>query len=222
MSSDLCERYAFIEHKVPLEQEKTENEIIDDDDDDDEDYEDYFLKLNSPLDQGIVRTKQVVLKPTRQNGDEYFINNIPVCGYEYSEYLRTGKCKYDIDNKYELPRIATPIIKQEEIKEILNIYNIDIKKCLKNALYYSKYDLPVFTVMDKVKVFNKDEDTLKTGIYYIESKRYFPLRGNGWYSLPMIDYCLQNNIINLDDIKYCVQCLVTIPCDYYNELIDYC
>jgi len=38
----------------------------------------------------------------------------------------------------------------------------------------------------------------------------------------MIDYCLQNNIINLDDIKYCVQCLVTIPCDYYNEFIDYC
>ena len=48
----------------------------------------------------------------------------------------------------------------------ISSYNIDINKCRKNNLYYSKYDLPVFTVMDKVKVFNKDKDKLKTGIYF--------------------------------------------------------
>jgi hypothetical protein len=73
--------------------------------------------------------------------------------------------------------------------------------------------------MDKVKTFNGE---LKTGIYYVETKAYFPLRGNGWYSLPMIDYCLSNDIIKLENIKFCVHCLVTIPCDYYNEFIDYC
>jgi hypothetical protein len=76
--------------------------------------------------------------------------------------------------------------------------------------------------MDKVKIFNKDKDKLKTGIYYVETTAYFPLRGNGWYSLPMIDYCLENNIIELENIKYCVQCLVSIPANYYNEFIDYC
>ena len=99
------------------------------------------------------------------------------------------------------------------------IYNIDIKKCRKNNLYYSDYDLPVFTVMDEVKIFNGE---LKTGIYYIETQAYFPLRGNGWYSLPMVEYCLNNGIITLQNIKYCVQCLVSIPANYYNEFIDYC
>ena len=102
------------------------------------------------------------------------------------------------------------------------IYNIDINKCRKNSLYYSEYDLPVFTVMDKVKIFNKDKDELTTGIYYVETQAYFPLRGNGWYSLPMINYCLENNIITLENIRFCVQCLVSIPANYYNEFIDYC
>ena len=109
-----------------------------------------------------------------------------------------------------------------KVGTIDQIYNIDINKCRKNSLYYSEYDLPVFTVMDKVKIFNKDKDKLKTGIYYVETVSYFPLRGNGWYSLPMVNYCLENNIITLENIKYCVQCLVSIPANYYNEFIDYC
>ena len=38
----------------------------------------------------------------------------------------------------------------------------------------------------------------------------------------MIDYCLVNKLITLDDIKFCIQCLVTIESDYYNKFIDYC
>jgi hypothetical protein len=29
------------------------------------------------------------------------------------------------------------------------IYGLDINKCYKNCLYYSKYDYPLFTVMDE-------------------------------------------------------------------------
>ena len=76
--------------------------------------------------------------------------------------------------------------------------------------------------MDKVQIFNKEKNDVTAGIYYVETKQHFPMRGNGWYSLPMIVYCLQNGLIKLDNIKYCVQCLVTIPSDYYNEFIDYC
>ena len=122
-------------------------------------------------------------------------------------------------------RYCSKIIKDNssQIKNVIyEIYNIDINKCRKNNLYYSEYDLPVFTVMDKVKLFNKDKDKLTVGIYYVETQAYFPLRGNGWYSLPMINYCLENNIITLENIRFCVQCLVSIPANYYNEFIDYC
>ena len=82
-------------------------------------------------------------------------------------------------------------------------------------LYYSQYDYPVFTVMDKPEIYNKDIHN-GLGIYYIESKNYFPLRCNGWYYKPMVDYCIENNIINHSDIKYTVQAQLTILYDYYN------
>ncbi len=33
------------------------------------------------------------------------------------------------------------------------------------------------------------------GIYYVEGENYIPLRGNGWYYYPVIEYCLNNGII---------------------------
>ena len=92
---------------------------------------------------------------------------------------------------------------------------------VEKKLYYSDYNYPVFTVMDKPEVYNKDKHNAP-GIYYVESKNYFPLRCNGWYYQPMIDYCLENNIITHADIKYTVQAQVIVQSDYYNMFIDKC
>ena len=181
MSSPFCERYAFVENVVPLENEEEPKKV----------------KVNTKYSEEDFKRKEDIIvnsKPWYMDDEGDY--------YEFFNYWRSLRSEEVINNE---PKI----------------YNIDIIKCRKNNLYYSTYDLPVFTVMDKVKVFNKD-DELKTGIYYVETKKYFPLRGNGWYSLPMIEYCLKNDIITMENIKYCVQCLVTIPCDYYNEFIDYC
>ena len=59
------------------------------------------------------------------------------------------------------------------------------------------------------------------GLYYIESANYFPLRGNGWYLFPTVDYCLKNNIIQKSDIKYVVLSSLSIQPDHYNEFVDY-
>ena len=77
------------------------------------------------------------------------------------------------------------------IKKQPKIFNIDINKCRKNILYYSNYDYLSYTVMDKITPYDQNKP-LQTGCYYVESEQYFPLRGNGWYSLPMIEYCLEN------------------------------
>ena len=101
------------------------------------------------------------------------------------------------------------------------VFSIDINKCRKNIMRYSKYDFPVFTVMDEVKVFDQD-DEIKCGVYYVEpnTDSYYPLRGNAFYSQPMIDYCISNNIISKKDIKYKLIPSLTLPKDYFNEYID--
>lgn len=98
------------------------------------------------------------------------------------------------------------------------IYKLDINKCRKNMLYYSNCSYPLFTVMDEPVKF--EGNTSQPGIYYIETDKGFPLHGNGWYSQPMVKYCLQQQIITKDDIKYVVYASLSIKRDYFNAYID--
>ena len=49
----------------------------------------------------------------------------------------------------------------------------------------------------------------------------FTLRGNGWYSLPMAMYCLEQKIITEADIRQVIYSSLTIPKTYYNKFIEY-
>jgi hypothetical protein len=108
----------------------------------------------------------------------------------------------------------------KQVEEDKIIYSIDINKCRKNILYYGDYDYCVFTVFDKVEEFKGTNIT--PGLYYVESENYMPLRCNGWYYHNMIVYCLQNDIIKLEDIKFVIKSSLTLKKDYYNKFIDYC
>ena len=85
----------------------------------------------------------------------------------------------------------------DQIPLFNNVYKLDMVKCRRNNVYYNKMDYCKFSVMDKPEIFTGD---ITTGFYYVISDNYYPLRGNGWYSYPMINYCLENNIINKYDI----------------------
>ena len=111
------------------------------------------------------------------------------------------------------------LVKDVDVKR--KIFTIDKNKCRKNILYYGIEHYCVFTVFDKVNPYEKRE-YIQPGLYYIESKNYMPLRGNGFYYHNMIKYCLENNIISHDDIKYEIISSLTIPANYYNEFIEYC
>ena len=73
--------------------------------------------------------------------------------------------------------------------------------------------------MDKPEIYNgqKGDD-----LYFINTNNYFPARCNGWYYLPMKEYLLEQNIIQEDDIKYCLLSSISIPHNYYNKFIDFC
>ena len=174
------------------------------------------------------------------------------------------------------------------------MFTIDINKCRRNILNYSKYDYCLFTCFDKSEPFKGS--TIKLGLYYIEfedkptsnnnniqpvnitkyfvfnnnievfpdenmqyymidrsnnkkiyidqshyphifkeehkyndikltnnnykDSRYFPLRGNSWVYHNMICYCLENNIIKLDNIKFVIKSSLTLKHDYYNGLLN--
>ena len=61
----------------------------------------------------------------------------------------------------------------------------------------------------------------KAGIYFVHTTNYIPMRGNGWYSLPMIMYCLEQKLIKESDIKHVIYASLTIPKNYYNRFIEY-
>ena len=64
-------------------------------------------------------------------------------------------------------------------------------------------------------------DYSKPGLYYVECKQYFPLRGNGWYSQPEISYCLHQKLIKHKNIKSVIYSSLTVKHNYFNEFIDY-
>jgi hypothetical protein len=97
-------------------------------------------------------------------------------------------------------------------------FNFDINNCRREILYTGNYSYPVFTVMDKPVIY---QGQTSPGLYYIETNNYFPTRGNGWYYYPMVEYCLKNNIISREDVKFAFLSSLSVPGNYYNEFMDY-
>ncbi len=92
------------------------------------------------------------------------------------------------------------------------LFSIDINKCRKNILYYGEFYYCVYTVFDKVELFKGTNN--QHGLYYVESNNYMPLRGNGWFYHNMVCYCLEKNIITLNNIKYVVESSLSLPNNY--------
>ena len=97
------------------------------------------------------------------------------------------------------------------------VYSKDINKCRRNIVLDNKYDWPIFTVMDDVHEFSGD---VQCGLYYVESKMGFPLRGNGWYYYPLVLYALEKKIIKMSDVRYEIIPSIKLPAHAFNELIN--
>lgn len=97
-------------------------------------------------------------------------------------------------------------------------FKIDMRKCRRNVLYHSKYEFPVYSVMDYPQHFS---GSLKCGYFYVKTSHSFPLRGSGWYCEALVDYCLRKNIIKLDDIRFEFIPSNKLSPNYFQEKIDF-
>ena len=140
--------------------------------------------------------------------------------YQFVEKIR-NPVYITIDNLKEFMREEdihlTKQIKDNEINQI-PCYKIDMRKCRRNSLYYSKYEFPVYSVMD---YYQKFSGKIQCGYFYVKTKTEFPLRGCGWYCEAMIDYCLKQNIINLEEILLEFIPSKKLPSNFFQDRIDY-
>ena len=101
--------------------------------------------------------------------------------------------------------------------EVQNIYKIDMRKCRRNLTYYSEYEFPVYSVMDMPKPFS---GSVHCGYYYVETTQTYLFRGNGWYSQPLIEYAIENQLIGYDQIKAELIPSTTLPKAHFRTSID--
>eukprot|EP00973_Karenia_brevis_P045230 6264827-Karenia_brevis.AAC.1 len=61
------------------------------------------------------------------------------------------------------------------------------------------YGWSIFKPTDEVEQF---DGNIETGMYFIVTLNYFPLKGNGWYFDDTVEKALKYSLISKEDIKY--------------------
>ena len=98
-----------------------------------------------------------------------------------------------------------------------HVFKLDMIKCRRNICKFSKYEFPVYSVMDIPKKFS---GKIQCGLYYIETSNIYPFRGNGWYSQPIIEYGLLQKMITYDSIILEFIPYKTLQKEYFQPIIN--
>ena len=105
--------------------------------------------------------------------------------------------------------------KQPKTKELNAFdYNKHYTSCLMGLDV--KYGFPVYNVFDEIKPF---DGKIEAGFYYIETKNFFPFRGNGFYIADLIEYAFNKEIIKMDQIEYQYKPSIALPANYFKKFI---
>lgn len=94
---------------------------------------------------------------------------------------------------------------------------LDMIKCRRNITYHSKFEFPVYCIMDIPKPYT---GVLRCGLYYVEIMNNYPFRGDEWYSQPIVEYGISKNLIKVENIKLGFIPYNTLINDYFKEDID--
>jgi hypothetical protein len=110
------------------------------------------------------------------------------------------------------------------IKKKWLLAGLDNRKCRRNMVRYANQDeWCVFTFLDCPEPFNAEKHgDIPRGFYFVEpsNPQICPMRGNGWYSVPMIKYCLKKKLIKLNEIKAVIKSTLKLKHNYYHKFID--
>jgi hypothetical protein len=99
------------------------------------------------------------------------------------------------------------------LKNTNDLIAYDIKKCYSASLsLHNHSEWPIFSIFDEIKPYNGKL------FFYVESSNFFPLKGSGWYSKKMLEYCLSIGIPF--EVKFEIIPTYVLPADYFNGLVE--
>ena len=73
--------------------------------------------------------------------------------------------------------------------------------------------------LKKVKVFTKGS-TIDTGMYFVVTDNYFPLKGNAWYFDDVVEKAIGYNLIKREDIKHQVKASYSLKPTHFKQFVD--
>ena len=171
------------------------------------------IEINPDYQVSLIDTLELSI-PFRNQSSIYLVNEaFDICKANDNVFSTFNSITHDIFFNYrKTPFEHTYFEPVDESR----LTAIDIQKCHSSALSNNnKYSWSVFCIFDEVKPYS---GMLKDGFYYIESTNYFPLRGNGWYSRGILEYCRKVSIQY--SIKYEIIPSYKLKPDYFNSFVE--
>jgi hypothetical protein len=93
----------------------------------------------------------------------------------------------------------------------------DINKQYTNILCNcDAFGWSLYTPTDEVKHF---DGVIDTGLYYVETNNYFPLKGNGWYFDDTVEKAIKYKLINQENIIYQLKPSFTLKPNHFEGFI---
>jgi hypothetical protein len=230
---ELEKRLLIEKAKEIVEEEVDEELLVEDEDSDDDDDETVSSrkekknKINAIIQKEYSSSFNTIVQ-------EHLINSYQFKSYQFIEIVQENTKKEIIEEEYiyedVLPspnnilsyfgveKITTKKI--NKMKKIVDetSFKIDGVKFRRNIMYNNKYEYPVYSVMDIPRAFSGE---IRCGLYYVNTEATIPFRGSGWYLQPTVEYGLKNGLIKLEEIELEFIPSKTIPCNYFQEYIDY-
>ena len=78
------------------------------------------------------------------------------------------------------------------------------------------YGWSMFSTTDEVKPF---DGNIATGIYYVETDNWFPLKQNGWYYDDTVEKAIKHSIITYDNIKYQIKPSYVLNANHFEKFV---
>lgn len=98
-----------------------------------------------------------------------------------------------------------------------DVISFDINKCHTDALIHPKSEWILFDYSCEIEKYVVNDEEVKAGLYFVETKDRKLFSGNKWYSNAIVEKGIKCEYIDFDDIKYQLLSSKQLPKHYFHS-----